>query len=205
MVLDAIRSDPEGHQYCRGLAPYRAVPLVLRGGQDSFYSDTEAPRIAEALTLVVQTEAPILECVAVRRVGEQWGFIRMKSKAIARVTRCIDMAHLHITQEGGDTVLWPDVDDPCSFRVARLPIGDDGRVQRAVPEVPLIELAELLRFWIDEVGPMGERELFEHANRSLGFKVLGSTIRDRLEAGLRVAVERGVLERSGGTVRWRSG
>lgn len=194
-VLDAIRSAPEGHPYARDVGPYRAMPFVPRGGQNSFYTDTETPRIVKALGDVVRREAPILESVAIRRVGELWGFRRMKAKAVARVTQCIGMAQLHITQEGADRVLWPSLADSSSYRGARLPIGDDERDHRTVAEVPLVELGELLRFWIDEAGPMSERDVLEHASRSLGNMNLGSTIRERLEAGLRGAVERGIVDR----------
>jgi len=130
-----------------------------------------------------------------------WGFRRMKAKAIARVAACAQVAQVHVTTEGKDRVLWSEEQAEQEHRGARVHDRDGDGLRREIGDISRAELAELLRFWIDNAGPRSADELFEHANQSLGDLKLGQKLRERLQAGLQVAVCRGILEPSTSVVR----
>jgi hypothetical protein len=199
-VLARLRTDPAALTG-RGLAPYHPAPPAERGDPEAFHAGGGLPAIAAARREVVAFEAPILESLAARRVAEQWGLRRLTAKVTERVEAALGIAGVHVTGTGDERVLWPDAASADQYRGARLAVDDDDRARRAIGEVPLVELVWLLRFWIDQAGPMTDRELLDHANRSLGFKSLGAKLRERLETALAVALTRRLLARTGDVIR----
>ena len=132
LVLDGLSCAPTSESEGLRLKRYRPTPSKLHGWQDCFYDDSETPKIARALREVIRIEAPILEHVAARRLGELWGFQRVKAKAAARVAGCVDLAGVHVGQTGGERVLWTSPEAEQSHRGARVPLESDVRTLRPI-------------------------------------------------------------------------
>jgi very-short-patch-repair endonuclease len=200
-VLAALGKGGDAESVGGPLAHYRLAPARHQGNQEDFYADWSSPTLVSAIREVVHREAPIMESLLARRVGEMWGFRRMKAKAISRVVTCTGPATMFATQEGETRVYWSSERQATEYRGARVPDEADESTRREVSEISLSELSELLLFWTDRAGPMSDVELLDHANRSLGNRGLGSRIRERLQAALEFAVERGKLEVRNSVVR----
>jgi len=192
-VLSAISENDE--LGCSGapLTYYQPAPTPYRGSQDEFYAVGNTLRIAKAIRDIVRREAPIVESLLARRVGEMWNFRRMKAKAVARFRECSGSAEVFASPEGTDRVYWPSEKQSSEHHGARVPDETDDSTRRDINDISLWELSELLLFWTNRAGPMSDDELLDHANRSLGNRSLGSRIRQRLQAALELAFERGEL------------
>jgi very-short-patch-repair endonuclease len=197
MVLHSLAEEPaalKGRLEC-----YRLASSATGGHRDAFYDVHRDRDVARTLKAVVDSEAPIVAELAAKRVGEIWGYSHLKGKGIDRVLDLARAAQVHVAETDGERVLWRSQGEASGCPVPRVGLDDESR--RTVEQIPLIELASLLRFWVDEAGPMPERDLFEHALRSLGLKKLGKLIRQRVEAALGRGVSAGWISETDGVVR----
>ena len=192
----------------RTYQPYR--PGSAAHPQEGYYEPDSMKLLAEEARAIVEAEAPLLEELAVSRLGERWDFRRMAAKATARALEGIAAAGCHLEEADGERVLWPSPEAASGWSGCRVPASSGSSVssgtdrakpeeseaagERAILEVPLAELRGLLVFWIGHAGPMGVRDLFDHASRTLGYGSLGARIRERLEAALTSCREAGRLE-----------
>jgi very-short-patch-repair endonuclease len=176
---------------------YTPATGAIVGDAVTFYDTREEARIVSVLRAVVAQEAPLLMSVAARRVGSRWGLKKVGERVLERVRLCVDAADVVVEQQADEVVLWPAGFDRASFALARVPL--DG-LDRPLSEVSLVELGELLRFWIEFQGPMSERVLFERAARTFGVQKLGVRVRERLTAALGRAIGSGRLRLDGAVV-----
>jgi very-short-patch-repair endonuclease len=181
------------------LEPYRPPTSATAGERDWFYDPARDSDVARTLKQVIEAEGPIVAEFAAKRVGEFWGYSHLKGKGIDRVLSVARKAAVHIAESNGERVLWRSQTEAAARPVPRIGLDDDSR--RAVDQTPLVELAALLRFWVEEAGPMPERDLYDHALRSIGLKKLGKLIRQRFEAALARGVIAGWLTVSDDVVR----
>ena len=185
--------------YPRRLEYYRATPVRTIGDQQAFYNPGHGDAIAKALRTVVHDEGPIVVELAARRVAEMWGFSHLKGTGVDHVLGFARAAGVLETQQNNERVLQLYEATTNSRVPARVPI--DGRSRRTIDQIPLTELASLLCFWIEEAGPMPERDLYDHALRTIGMRKLGKLIRIRLERALSEAARLGWLTTSNDVVR----
>lgn len=197
MVLRSLAKEPAAFK--GRLESYRLASSATGGNRDAFYDVHRDRDVARTLKAVVDTEGPIVAELAAKRVGEIWGYSHLKGKGVDRVLDLARAAQVHVEATDGERVLWRSKGEESGRPVPRLGLEDESR--RTVEQIPLRELASLLRFWVVEAGPMPERDLFEHTLRSLGLKKLGKLIRQRLEEALARGVSTGWLSESDGVVR----
>ena len=193
-VLAQLSEDSS--TFANRLEPYRLTTVELAGSQQEFYEPTRDQDVAQTLREVVACEGPVLAEVAAKRVGELWGFQRLKAKGVGRVLGLAGVAGVHITEPEGERVLWVSSECASSRPVPR--VGLEESTRRAADQTPLPELTALLEFWLDEAGPMPEQTLLGHAMRSLGAKKLGQRIRERMELALTNAVNQGRIRSENG-------
>lgn len=198
-VIKAMRQDPD--RYKGRLEFYGIRTGQPAGHRDDFYDPRCDSKVAQTLKTTVGKEGPILAELAAYRVGALWGFSHLKSRGVKRVLDCHKKAGVHLQRANGEKVLWPTKESQDHPVVPR--IGSDEESQRSIDQIPLIELAALLHFWIDEAGPMTEKDLFDHTIRSIGLQKLGKNIRLRLEKALAMAKSAGSLNADGDYVRAR--
>ena len=80
---------------------------TLRLPQEGYYEPDSMKLLAEEARAIVEAEAPLLEELAVSRLGERWDFRRMAAKATARALEGIAAAGCHLEEADGERVLWP--------------------------------------------------------------------------------------------------
>lgn len=156
------------------------------------------PQLQRMIRQVVEEEGPVTEKLALDRVRRAWGLRR----AGGRVQEAFDQA---VRQLVARTLVERDAD---ALRVPNTQLdrvrtpGDDEATRRAADEVPLSELAlAMARAASSLGGDLPVDDLTMRVAKLLGWTRRGGAIQERLEAALRLAVERGELVVDGGRVR----
>jgi len=177
---------------------YKMVPLAR--GRGEFYDPSSTLAIGNALVRLVEAEGPITVDCAARRVGEVWGFARMRKKARVRILRIAEARRLWIEDDHGELVLWPPDSVPDNYRGFRLQ-GDNPGSQRSIAEIPSWEFANAAHYLLDRFGSIGVTDMRRETARLFGFKNLGSRVAARVEVGIDRLVRSGRAVREGELVR----
>lgn len=178
--------------------PYRLADNLSVVGGD-FYAPESVHIIRRLLERVVDAEAPILLEVAAKRIGDAWGFGRVRKKAIARIETLATSTPVKWDRATGETVLWRESDNPEEWFEIRGPSRHEADL-RTIPEIPLVELANAVRHVLEQHVSLPAEDLAREAARLFGCARLGSKVRDRMDRAIRLVVRRGKAERDSGAV-----
>jgi len=177
---------------------YQCASLIRRRGD--FYDSSSTRLIGDALAKMVEAEEPVTMGFAIRRIGELWGFARMRQQAQARVRKIAASRHLQFVDDGGEPVLWMPDSKPEEYNGFRVP-GDDRRSQRSIAEIPTWEFANAAQVLLVRFGNIGATDLMRETARLFGFRSLGSRVVSRVELGLERLLQSGRAIRDGEHLR----
>lgn len=196
-VLQRLVADPNAYE--GRLEWYNPTPIQTLGDQQAFYKPEHGKALASALHTVVRSEGPIVAELAACRVAQMWDYSHLKDSGVEHVLGHVHEARVRMTWNVGERILWLHGDAPAGRVPAR--VSRDGCSLRPINQIPVLELASLLRFWSEEAGPMSVRDLYDHALRTIGLQKLDRSIRARFEAALAEAVRQQWVSSSGDFVR----
>jgi Protein of unknown function (DUF3320) len=112
---------------------------IPREEPDQFFEPTYSTHLAELIAKIVHQESPVKDDVLVERVARAHGFLRSGNRIRERVLSLTQSAYHLLTEEGGATFVWPDVDTASNWSLARYPKTNDDC--RSIEDIALVELA----------------------------------------------------------------
>ncbi len=177
--------------------PYEVAQLEPAESWIELHEPSARPHLQRMLRQVVEVEGPVTERLALDRIRRTWGLRR----AGGRVQEAFDQA---VRQLVARTVVERDADalrSPGStLDAVRVP-GDDDESKRGAEDVPLVELALALTRAARQLGGGEVDDVTMRVAKLFGWTRRGGAIQERLDAALRLAVDRGELELDGSSVR----
>jgi len=192
----------------QGLPPEKAlpayVPIKVTGGDPArFYEPAANGELARALGDVIAAEGPILDSVLYKRVARAWGLERTGSRIVDRLRSTVPSSVVK-TKEADKTFYWPPGTNPGDwghFRVAN----PEEASKRHVDEVPLEEIAALVKHVVEEAGASSRQDLARTACRLLGMARTPVDAEARVSAAIDRLVAANILIEDGGHLRRDNG
>jgi hypothetical protein len=167
--IEMVSAEPDDRYRVSDLAPFPADP--------SRFFDFAYRDVLRAMVItVIETESPLRTDILYQRVARAHGWLRTGGKIRERIE--MHLRDFDRTHESSGEFVWKG-GAVADFRPYRAPDSDEAR--RAIPEIPLAELAEVVRVnpdLLDEPDPA--RELA----RTLGVERLAAGSRARLDEAI---------------------
>jgi very-short-patch-repair endonuclease len=180
------------------LAQY--VPVEVTGGRpEFFYEPGAAPQLRESVSRIITQEGPVTDSVLFKRVARAWGLERTGSKIVERLQRLVP-AEVIRTKDGDKTFYWPPGSQPgawSSFRVA----GDSEQSKRHVSDVPLEEIAALIKHLLEQSGASRREDLARTACKLLGMSRTPADAEARVQAAIEQLLASSQVQHDGGYIR----
>ncbi|MGP1272029.1 MAG: DUF4011 domain-containing protein [Phycisphaerales bacterium] len=190
-AVSAAGSWDTGHAvYTVSRPPRRGLSRV------DVFEDRATERGVEALHAVVETEAPVMIDLAVRRLAEWFGVSRVTERFRGRVGEFVALASGAglVREESG--VLWrvgEAAEIPGGFRVP----GADEASCRDVEDVPLVERVAVVRWVVASQFGLPREALVREVARQLGASRVTARVGEAIEEAVAAALESGSVGEDG--------
>lgn len=174
--------------------PYGKTALpVRRMMMDEIFKESNASRIREDLTAIIEAEGPISCSLLARRAKSLYELSRVTSRLEKQVEQLISPVHPVTQTSAGVLIYWPQGSQPERFDVFRpTPSEDiDRQLRDIAPEEVLAAVKEIAQ---DKVS---ERQLIRETASVLGYPSLNIDTEHLLRSILTDAVLAGILEKNG--------
>ncbi len=172
--------------------PYEKASLTVRV-QNSLHEESTR-RLARWIEEVVQAESPVHEDVAARRVTDAAGVKRMGSRIQEALSDAIDYA----ARKGWVKKKRRLLSDPDQEEIPVRDRSDAEGEVRDIEHVPGTEIAEAARQIAEISFGIEKEELVQQVGRQLGFKRVGSNIRERIGSIIDTMLDEEMLTRENG-------
>lgn len=148
------------------------------------------PRARDAFCAIVLAEAPVRHDLALERLAGLYQVGRVTQRVLDQldpVARAVlDAGQVRLV----DGVLWTTAQDPAAWRAFRTPT-DEGAAARSAEELPDVEIANAAAWILAQQLSLDVDDLLREVARLFGYARLGSTVKARMDVGLRALVARG--------------
>ncbi|AMP38245.1 DUF3320 domain-containing protein [Ralstonia solanacearum] len=171
-------SEPESAVSLTTLPEYELTSLSA-SNPDRFYEGSSMPTLASQLLKVVETEGPVSQAAAFKRVTRAWGLSRVGSRIEAHLSALIPNQVIRTT-DNGVTFYWPEHANPNTWDGIRVP-GSDPDTRRSIDEISLEELGNAAVYTLQQQGGTSQDGLVKAVCRLLGIA------RTTAEAGARIS------------------
>lgn len=170
-------------------------PLGPREFLDRVNSPSVRATITDAVRQIVEIEGPIELDRLARDVGRRFGLERVRAKPKAFITECVPAELISSSRLG--TFVWPRELQPGQWRGYRTtPDGADRPIGDIAPEEIINAMADVCRR-----RALDTDSVLRETMGRFGISRMGSTVRERLDACMALAVRTGRLIRDGDSVR----
>ena len=159
------------------------VKVVPMGDSEAFYQPRAAGRIAKQIQRILEAEGPILERELQSRILEEWGFKRTGDR-IRQILEPLMPAEPVTTTSEGEKVYWPKDVDPVTYREFRVPDPRKAETRRSPEGIPPIELANAMRWLLQDYASLPLDDLFRECLKLFGGKQLTEKQRPALAHAL---------------------
>ena len=179
--------NPHAIHYAEALAP-----RITRLG-DLEYVLTQGARVKAFLQQVVEVEQPVTLGYLCKRVVQAWGLTRLTPRLQTMVRQQLDFVFL-------DT---HDIDNPYYWMSRDAAQGyDKYRIDstRDIMEVPLIEIANAMRYAVEQQVSLSTDDLQRQVSRMMNFVRMGVKVKGQVEKALEQLVREKVLKVENGMV-----
>jgi very-short-patch-repair endonuclease len=153
-------------------------PLAAIIHPDRFYDDDYSANLAELISHVVATEAPITDTLLIQRVARAHLFQRTGRLIRERVLELVERHHHLRDDPVGGRCVWPDEDTVAMWSRYRTPASEEQ--MRGLDDIPFEELRAAFL-------SLGGEDLALEVARAFGVTRLTSMSRQRLEAAMELA------------------
>jgi very-short-patch-repair endonuclease len=153
-------------------------PLAAIIHPDRFYDDDYSANLAELISHVVATEAPITDTLLIQRVARAHLFQRTGRLIRERVLELVERHHHLRDDPVGGRCVWPDEDTVAMWSRYRTPASEEQ--MRGLDDIPFEELRAAFL-------SLGVEDLALEVARAFGVTRLTSMSRQRLEAAMELA------------------
>jgi hypothetical protein len=171
-------SESESADSLTSLPAYELTDLSANN-PDRFYEGSLMPLLASQLLKVVETEGPVSQAAAFKRVTRSWGLSRVGSRIEAHLNALVP-SHVTRTTDNGTVFYWPAHANPNTWDGIRVP-GSDPDTRRSIDEICLEELGNAAVYVLQQQGGTSQDGLVKAVCRLLG------VARTTTEAGARIS------------------
>lgn len=167
------------------LPHYRACVLPLRGDAMALMVAANDLQVQSLIESVLLAEAPIVFELLARRIAGSYRIGRMTERVRRRIREL-----LCDVQRSKEDVIWRRDQDMASFASFRgSPPGDSARDAGLLP---VAEIANAMRWILQQNGSLVEKDLLREAAMTFGFTRVGNSVREAMQGGLALLLQRGI-------------
>jgi hypothetical protein len=203
---EPVSEPPETIDPCPPTLAIHALAVLPASDPASFFDEESEPVLAVQLREVADVEGPVPEAVLFARVSRAWGLERVSARLADRlralvpddVPRTIESLG---TEGPGTRFYWPAGVDPEASDVAR--VADDGVAssRRAVEEVCVEELSNLVNHVLREAGAASRPDVVRSVCRLIGAADATTSADARVDAAIDASIVVGALIEEAGRLR----
>lgn len=176
-------------------------PVTPRGGRaERFYEPSALQELRKQMTDIIEKEGPIARQALYRRMARAWSLERTG----ARIMDVLDGAlppSIEVTRDRQERFFWPSDKKAGQWEGFRVAAAKDPESRRAVDEVALEEIGNLLVHILRNSGAMPVGDAIRTAARMLGINRAGSDVQERIGLALERLVNEGKASAGQGVVR----
>lgn len=193
----------ENEPVAMALAPAEPTPLLEEAQPFEEYTFAEIdqtpvaiddintcrPQIKSMLQSLVATEAPITNGLICKRVVKALGLTRVSPRIQAIVDELIRRIDVYSEINGatGGTVYWRTAGQASDFKIFRT------NSAREIADIPLVEIANAMRYVIDQQIAIDKESLKRLTSNMLGFTRMGTNISQAVEAAFGMLLSQGYV------------
>ncbi len=174
--------------------PYEAapVPRITRLG-DLEYVLTQGDRVKAFLQKVVEVEQPVTLGYLCKRVVQTWGLTRVTPRLQTMVRQQLDFVFID-THDLDSPYYWMNRDAAEGYDKYRVDSGRD------ITEVPLIEIANAMRYAVEQQVSLSIDDLERQVSKMMSFGRMGPKVKGQVEKALEMLMLEHVLKLDNGMV-----
>lgn len=147
--------------------------------------------IAKAIDAVLETEAPVLESVLIRRVLQSFGFSRGGNRLQSKTVTVLKRMHPTTTTERGKVVYWAAKQNPETYKGFRA--SGEANHKRDAKDVPCGELVNALVATLHNQIGLPRQDLIRETAKLLGYSRLGNLVVSAVSEAIAEAEDKGII------------
>lgn len=172
------------------------LEIVMSTTSDDFLQYGNFQKIRDQIKTVVETEAPIMKNLLVRRVLTAWGIAKLGIRINAQFEQLLSEVDLNKTDVDGNIVYWSEhlnPEDYSGFRVYT----NNGQ-KRDAEDIPYIEISNAVKEILIHQISLPLDELIRETSRLFGFARLGTNVETAMKNGIFYSIKKGyIFEKDG--------
>ncbi|HWQ65827.1 MAG TPA: DUF3320 domain-containing protein [Methanospirillum sp.] len=168
------------------------INKVEIGTKEEFNLSTDESRIISVITDIVMLEAPIRIDTLTRRIITLWGIQKAGSAIQCRIDLLLNYAGVLRTQEDDAVFIWQPGMGPESYTSFRTHVQVDAW-RRKIEEISVYEIQNAAIFVVQNEGMIPLSDLIKEVAYLFGMKRSGPKIETRINRGILLALDSGVL------------
>jgi hypothetical protein len=185
--------------------PYRAASLTgPNGDPERFFAPASDGLVLAQVAEVVAIEAPVHLKVLARRVIDRWGIERLTSRPTSRVEELLRRLERDGRLRIHEPFIWGATQEPARYSGFRAAV-DGQEAPRELAHIPPVELANAAASVLRDSGSIDRDALAREVARLFGVTRMGANVRETVDAGIDLLVQRGVAEERGERVQLKPG
>lgn len=183
------KKDSARKEYVVAQLPYKPISA------EAFVANPPAGEIVKRLGAIVQTEAPILEGLLVRRLLQSFGIARAGSRIQSLVQVYLRGLPCVRLRQGDSTVYFPKEMDPSSYPFYR--IGEEEVSHRDASELPWAEVSNAAQAVLRAQFGLPREDLIRETAKLLGYARVGSGVSQAMQMGVDALIANGRAKQGG--------
>lgn len=172
------------------------LEIVMSTTSDDFLQYGNFQKIRDQIKTVVETEAPIMKNLLVRRVLTAWGIAKLGIRINAQFEQLLGEVDLNKTDVDGNIVYWSENLNPENYSGFRV-YTNNGQ-KRDAEDIPYIEISNAVKEILIHQISLPLDELIRETSRLFGFARLGTNVETAMKNGIFYAIKQGfIFEKDG--------
>jgi very-short-patch-repair endonuclease len=186
-------ADPDGP---RPFVP--AAAPASAGTPEDFAAGPALRTLRAQATALLQAEGPVVLDRLARTLGAAWGLTRMTNRVRERIRLALPPTALVRGEQ-----VFADAAQANAFRGFRVPVPGDDATERAIEDVPAVELANAIVWLLRQHQALAADDLARETARCFGIARLGNVVRDTMNAAIEAVLAADRALRDGDLLRCR--
>lgn len=146
---------------------------------------------------IVETDSPTSEAQLLKLYCQSVGIKRLSAQKRDILVPNL-RAVLRFEMDGPFVTYWSDSSEPSSYDIYR--VANDPKSSRDISCIPLPEIINACIDTVEQCGAIDRESVAYAVGKTLGFNRAGTNIRETTEQAMAIAIRKGLLKDSDGTV-----
>lgn len=179
---------------------YQPEPQHTQSADDILFPQNVA-KIKAQIFNVLEVEAPVSRDLLSRRILGAWGIGRMGSRVGSHLNQVYERMNLRQEEAGYNVFFWKGGQQPADYKIFRIAANADQK--RSAEDLPPEEIANGITEILKNQISLPMADLIREGAKLFGYARTGSNVEQAMQAGIRKAIERGVVKQEGDRVIYR--